>query len=112
MVWGTLYCAARKVIIRLVQFPTKSIVDAVMRAGVPSIDNIRSGILGTCVFPAARQDLKYCVLSEVVHFPMGQELFVRDDEADDVKKFFKHLANRYSIPAAELNSNYISWFNK
>lgn len=94
------------------KFPTKTTVDTVMRMEAPFIDNILSKILGTCTFPTTRQDLKYGVLSEAVHFPMGQELFVRDDEADDVKAFFKHLADRYSIPSEELNSNYISWFNK
>mmetsp|Transcript_45654 Transcript_45654/g.93393 ORF Transcript_45654/g.93393 Transcript_45654/m.93393 type:complete len:155 (-) Transcript_45654:203-667(-) len=92
--------------------PTKSLVDTVMRVNAPFIDSIRSRILGTCNFPTSRQDLKYGVLSEAVHFPMGQELFVRDDEADDVKEFFNHLANRYGIPSATLNCNYISWFNK
>lgn len=88
-----------------------------MRVTIPEIDRILSSILGSCTrgactFPRARADLAYGVLSDAVHLPVGQELYVKDDESEDVKMFFLCLAERYGIPGEVLDSNYIGWFEK
>eukprot|EP00286_Rhodomonas_abbreviata_P014907 CAMPEP_0181341248 /NCGR_PEP_ID=MMETSP1101-20121128/30298_1 /TAXON_ID=46948 /ORGANISM="Rhodomonas abbreviata, Strain Caron Lab Isolate" /LENGTH=241 /DNA_ID=CAMNT_0023452491 /DNA_START=268 /DNA_END=993 /DNA_ORIENTATION=- len=100
-----------------VKAPKKTTVDNAMRVKIPEIENILSSILdsctlGACTLPRARPDYTYGVLSDAVHLPVGQELYVRDDEAEDVKMFFLCLAEQYGIPGEVLDSNYIAWFEK
>eukprot|EP00286_Rhodomonas_abbreviata_P020785 CAMPEP_0181293248 /NCGR_PEP_ID=MMETSP1101-20121128/2964_1 /TAXON_ID=46948 /ORGANISM="Rhodomonas abbreviata, Strain Caron Lab Isolate" /LENGTH=233 /DNA_ID=CAMNT_0023397823 /DNA_START=314 /DNA_END=1015 /DNA_ORIENTATION=- len=100
-----------------VKAPKKTTVDNAMRVKIPEIENILSSILdsctlGACTLPRARPDYTYGVLSDAVHLPVGQELYVRDDEAEDVKMFFLCLAERYDVPGDVLDSNCIAWFEK
>lgn len=83
-----------------------------MRTNHPDIQNIHKKILGKCNPPPAfisnTREYTYGYLSNAIHFPGGKDMYVRDDEPDDVKKFFMCLAQIYDFNTEVLDPCLIS----
>ena len=74
---------------------------------IPICNRIREDLLGGGVFPRLSANVMYGVLSQRLHqSDAGTDLYVGDDEGDDVIKFYETLARRYGYTMTKLKRDY------
>ena len=74
---------------------------------IPICNQIREDLLGGGVFPRLSANVMYGVLSQRLHqSDAGTDLYVGDDEGDDVIKFCETLARRYGYTMTKLKRDY------
>lgn len=96
----------------VVQEPTKTLVDNSMRLQLPHVPAILSKVLGpkAAQFPELSPELKYGTLSTPIHSPKFKAIYIRDDDPEEVNRFFLTLAAKYHLVTEQLDGDMIAAF--